>query len=161
MLNFVFTNNNNLFYYNYFLLKNYKFIFYFLFNFNNHKLITPILSKNLYKNNDYFIKNKINNKFIKPKLYLKLNNYFNIFYKNIKFKDIYNYKLMFNKHNIYLNKNFINFFYSLVLNKNNFLILDSDYSSIYPLYKFIYGSNNLELYKNYFFLKPVYFTRKN
>lgn len=68
---------------------------------------------------------------------------------------------MFNKNNIFLNKNFINFFYYLSFNKGNFIILDSEYSHIYPLYKFIYGLNTLQLYKNFFFLKPVYFTRKN
>ena len=50
-----------------------------------------------------------------------------------------------------MNKNFINFFYSLIFNKNKFIILDSDYSHIYPLYKFIYGLNTLQLQKNFFF----------
>ena len=69
--------------------------------------------------------------------------------------------MFFNKNNIFLNKSFINFFYSLTLNKNNFIILDSEYSHVYPLYKFIYGVSTLQLYKNFFFLKPVYFTRKS
>lgn len=161
MLNSIFINNSNLFYYNYFLLKNYKFIFYFLFDLGKFKIITPFYNKNLNKNNDYYITNNIVNKFIKPKFYLKLNNCFNVFYKNIKIVDDYKSKLIFNKQNFFLNKNFINFFYSLTINKNNFIVLDSEYSHIYPLYKFIYGANTLQLYKNYFFLKPIYFTRKN
>lgn len=68
---------------------------------------------------------------------------------------------MYNINNYYLNKNFLNFFYYLTFNKGNFIVLDTDYSHIYPLYKFIYGLNTLQLYKNYFFLKPIYFTRKN
>lgn len=132
-----------------------------MFNLNNYKIITPLYTKNFYKKNDYYIKNKFNHKFIKPLFYVKLNNYFNVFYKNIKFLDNYNSKLIFNKNNSYLNKNFLNFFYYLTFNKNNFIILDSDYSHIYPLYKYIHGLNTLQLYKNYFFLKPIYFTRKN
>lgn len=142
-------------------MKNYKFIFYFLFKLNNYKLITPFCNKIYYQHNDYFLKNKLNYKFLKPRFFLKLNMYFNVFYNNNKFKNNYNFKLMSNENNIYFNKNFINFFYSLTFNKNNFIILDSDYSHIYPLYKFIFGISALQLKKNFFFLKPLYFTRKN
>jgi hypothetical protein len=123
--------------------------------------LKPDLKKIPYRNNEYYITNKIKNKFIKPKFLLKLNSYFNIFYKDAKVIDEYSFKLMFNKDNYFLNKSFLNFFYSLTFNRNNFIILDSDYSHIYPLYKFIYGLNTLQLYKNFFFLKPIYFTRKN
>jgi len=115
----------------------------------------------LNRKNEFFIKNRPNNFFIKPKFFLKINSYFNVFYKTLKITNNYNFKLMYNINNYYLNKNFLNFFYYLTFNKGNFIVLDTDYSHIYPLYKFIYGLNTLQLYKNYFFLKPIYFTRKN
>lgn len=130
-------------------------------NLNNFNLVKPFQNKHLTNYNNYNLKSNLKIKFIKPKFFLKLNSYFNVFYKNLKFINNYNSMLIFNKDNIFINKNFVNFFYSLLFKKKNFIILDSDYSHIYPLYKFIYGVNSLQLYKNFFFLKPIYFTRKN
>lgn len=82
---------------------------------------------------------------------------------NFKNKFLYfNIHINYNIYYIYFfNKNFISFFFDFNLKKKNFLILDSGYSHIYPLYKYIFGLNTLSLYKNFFFLKPVFFTRKN
>lgn len=108
----------------------------------------------MYKNN--FLKNK---NYFNIKLSIYLNNYTSIFNKNFLFS-----KLFINS-NIYytyiFNKNFISFFFDFNLKKKNFLILDNNYSYVYPLYKYIFGLNTLFLYKNFFFLKPIFFTRKN
>ena len=56
---------------------------------------------------------------------------------------------------------FFNFFYNYCFNKNNFIVLDNDYSSIYPIYRSIYGYNFLSLYKTFFFIEPKYFILKN
>lgn len=79
-------------------------------------------------------------------------------------RNLYNYDIHINNNLYfvyYFNKNFISFFFNLNLQKKKFLILDNHYSYIYPLYKYIFGLNTLSLYKNFFFLKPVFFTRKN
>lgn len=39
--------------------------------------------------------------------------------------------------------------------------MDDDYYSFYPLYKHIYGYNNLTLYKSFFFIEPKNFILKN
>lgn len=109
---------------------------------------------NIYKNN--FLKNK---NYFNIKLSIYLNNYVFNFNKNFFLS-----KLFINSNIYYMytfNKNFISFFFDFNLKNKNFLVLDSNYSHIYPLYKYIFGLNTLFLYKNFFFLKPIFFTRKN
>ena len=147
----MFSNKNNLFHYNYFLIKNYRFIFYFLFKLKNFEFLTPKLNNYLHDYSDFSVKNNLDNKYTRRNVLKKLNNYFIIFYKNTKFINHHSYQLVFNTNNVFINRNFINFFYSLTFNKTNFIMLDSDYSHIYPLYKFMYGVNTLQIYKNFFF----------
>lgn len=93
------------------------------------------------------------------KLSIYLNNYL-FFFK----LDNFNHNI-YSNNNLYrvffFNKNFISFFFDFNFYKKNFLILDVNYSYIYPLYKYIYGKNTLSLYKNYFFFKPIFFTQKS
>lgn len=151
----------NYFYFNYFILKNYEHIFYFLFYLYKFNFISPQLNKFLIIKNDYFIENNKNCTNVSPIFYKKFNTYFNSFYKRVDKKNYYSSYIHTNKDIYNFNKNFINFFYSLTFNKNKFIILDTDYSYIYPLYKFIYGINTLQLQKYFFFIKPIYFTRKS
>lgn len=118
------------------------------------------------KKNNYSIKIDINklSKNNSNVFNIKLINYFNIFFtyfsKNYFWSKFNNYPNN-NLHYTHIfNKNFISFFFSFNIKKNNFLILDSNYSHIFPLYKYIFGLNALILQKNFFFLKPIYFTQK-
>lgn len=122
-------------------------------------------SLNITNNNNYHFNNVYKNNFLKNKNYFNiklsiyLNNYIFNFNKNFLFS-----KLFINSNTYYIytfNKNFISFFFDFNLKKKNFLILDNNYSYVYPLYKYIFGLNTLSLYKNFFFLKPIFFTRKN
>lgn len=177
MFNSIFLKKNHIFFYNYFLLKNYYYIFFYYFNSNfNNSLKNLDYLNHTNCNSIYFLNKNTSN--IKQKLIfnftcknkninIKFSNYFGnflkktYFFKNVKnmFFDI-GYDHFYFKQ-FYYNKNFINFFSSYVFRKNNFLLLDSDYSHIFPLYKFIFGSASLHMHKNFFFLKPIYFTRKS
>lgn len=84
--------------------------------------------------------NFINFFFLKKSQKLNIIN-FNFFYKN--------------------NQSFFNFFYNYCLNKNNFIILDNNYNSLYPVYKHLYGYNFLYLYKSFFFVDSKNFILKN
>lgn len=120
---------------------------------------------------NFFLKNNFNFNSIYKKNFLKNKNYFNIKlsiylnnYKSNFNNDFYFLKLNINSNTYYsyiFNKNFISFFFDFNLKKKNFLILDNNYSYAYPLYKYIFGLNTLYFYKNFFFLKPIFFTRKN
>lgn len=110
-------------------------------------------------NKNNFFKNK--NNLFNLKISIYLNSYSQTFYKKRIFKNPFiltNLNLYF----IYIfNKNFVSFFFNFNFEKKNFLILDTNYSYIFPLYKYIFGVNTLHFYKNFFFLKPIYFTHKN
>lgn len=88
---------------------------------------------------DYKLNAK-NHIFLKKKLNFNLNNFLKIFYHN---------------------KHFFNFFYSYCYEKNNFLILNDSYDFIYPIYKQMYNYHSMSIYKDFFFLNPIYFTYKN
>jgi hypothetical protein len=120
-----------------------------------------------YKNidNDYILSNNYKKIFLKKKYFynLKLSVYLNNYLFYFKLNNS-NQNIHFNN-NLYrvffFNKTFISFFFDFNFFKKNFLILDVNYSYIYPLYKHIYGKNTLSLYKNYFFFKPIFFTQKS
>lgn len=175
MFNFIFLKKNHIIFYNYFLLKNYYYIYFYNFNNFNTKVDLNIFdhtrceSPYFFERNNYKIKHTLFSNFIKKNksINIKFSNYFNQFlkktynFKNVKnvfFDTGLNHQFV-NQFN--LNKNFINFFPNYIFNKNNFLLLDNEYSHIYPIYKFIFGASYLHLHKNFFFLKPVYFTRKS
>ena len=152
-------------YYNFYLIKNYFFIFYFLhtFSFNKNKDFKNFYNKNI-------LNLKLNNINISSKTQftfnLKLTNYFVTFLKNVyrnnKNNNINFIHLNNNLYYLYFfNKNFFSFFFNFNFYKNNFLILDTNYSYIYPLYKYVFGVNTLSMYKTFFFIKPIYFTHKN
>jgi hypothetical protein len=121
------------------------------------------LNKNLVVFQTNFNKTNLKKKQI---INYKLNRYFLSFYTYSSYNN-QNIKKNWNSiiHNLPLiytfNNNFINFFYNYCLKKNNFIILNDDYSIVYPLYKFIFGINFLHTYKSFFFFKPVNFTFKN
>ncbi len=96
---------------------------------------------------------------------------FNFIFKfnNISKKKYLNFYFYYNKkfyHNFgYINKlyynNFINILFIFFNTKNNILIIDEDYNHILPIYNIIYGKKNLNLEKNFFFLKKKYLTFQN
>lgn len=175
MFNFIFLKKNHILFYNYFLLKNYYYIYFYCFNNFNNNLSLDIFkhhnceSTYFFERNSYKIKHNLFLNFTNKNksINIKFSNYFNYFlkktynFKNVKkvFFDLgsnHHFNTQFN-----LNKSFINFFPNYIFNKNNFLLLDNEYSHIYPIYKFIFGASYLQLHKNFFFLKPIYFTRKS
>lgn len=87
------------------------------------------------------------------------NNFIFNFNKKNQFNKIYVNVNLYSQY--HFNKNFISFFFDFNLKKKNFLILDCSYLYVYPLYKYIFGVNILSFYKNFFFLKPIFFTRKS
>lgn len=129
---------------------------FFLFN-------NLMINNNIFKKNSHLIKSdhlitlkKINKKFSNQLItnFKKDSiNYF--FFKNFKKSILINFNFF--KKNIL----FFNFFYNYCFKKNNFIILDNDYCSIYPIYKHIYGYKFLSIYKNFFFIEPKYFILKN
>lgn len=115
--------------------------------------------------NDYILYNNYKSIFLKKKHFynLKLSIYLNNYLFFFKLNN-FNQNIYFNTNLyriFYFNKNFVSFFFEFNFYKKNFLILDVNYSYIYPLYKYIYGKNTLSLYKNYFFFKPIFFTQKS
>lgn len=165
--NFIFLLNiNNKHIFNFLFLKNFNFLYYFIHNYYNNTLHKNSFNYNFLKKRslDYFDKYGFykNNKFITN----KLNNVFVTLYKHSIYKNLIRKKninyIFLNLTNAGLyNQKFINFFYEYCFNKKNFLMLNDDYSIIYPLYKQLYNNNSLYLYKNFFFLNPINFTFKN
>ena len=133
----------------------------------NNIFLLNVFNKN---NNNFFLLSKTNNLNL-----LKTNNFKQINFKlsSILFSSFKNdsvsffFKKKFNNNTLsnflFLKQNFyfFNFFYNYCLYKNNFIILDSNYSSLYPLYKHLYGYNHLSLYKSFFFIEPKNFVLKN
>lgn len=157
--NIVFKNN---FYFSFFFLKDFNLLCYFLPKFYNNKNYLYLQKKNFNYFNNYEVFFKKDKKII----LFKLNyNFFNIYKQllsnNLTKKKFLSHRMLniwnINSYNI----RFINFFYDYCFNKKNFLILNDDYSIIHPVYKHLYGANNLYLYKNFFFLKTVNFTFKS
>lgn len=161
--NFTFYNKNFIFY-NFFYLNNFNFFLVknnLKFNFFNFNLNPPIklnvsLKKKLLNNNiliNYF---KYFNKII-----LLHNNSI----KNNQLQILYSYKksnfYFFNNYNFYFFKKIFNLLLELNLNNFNYLILDSSYKNIFPLYNYIFNFNNLLVYKNFFFIKSSFFTYTN
>lgn len=160
--------NNKFFYYNIYLIKYYYYVYYYLYyqlNLNGENFINDY---HFFKRVSFKINTELENNFNKTHktVNFKLSNFFVTFLKNTLNSKENRYFFSNYNHNIrnfYFNSNsnFINFFLNFTLKKNNFLILDNDYSHIFPLYKFIHGKNTLDFYKTFFFLKPIFFTRKS
>lgn len=72
-----------------------------------------------------------------------------------------NFYYNFNKINNLYFINFINFINNFFKNSQKFLIIDSDYKMVTPLYNFSYGLKNIILEKNFFFLKKNFLTLNN
>jgi hypothetical protein len=112
--------------------------------------------------NNFTITNGIKLKFISYKLSRYFLSIYTLSSKSNFFKNLSHKHIVDNSPNFYFfNKNFIDFFYYYCYTKNNFIILNDDYTSIYPLYKQIYGNNFLHIYKNFLFFKPINFTFKS
>lgn len=155
-----------------FFFKNKTFYFNFFFNYNIN--IFLFLLK-LSKNNSLIYKKKLynyNSDFkLKSFFFIKINKNFNIifsdnifsknehfFLKNVHFgnRNFFYFDKFFYKHLL----NFSNIIYNLTISKNNFLILDNQYNYIFPLYNYMYSQNSISSLKEYFFIKPLYFTYK-
>lgn len=122
-------------------------------------------------NPNIFIKqNKYDLDFYKNKIILQNINYNlnKILIKNYKIDSnsfFFKKKHYFNINSIFFNFNknvfFSNFFYNYCYNKKNFIILDTDFSLNFPLYRQMYGLKFLNVYKNFFFINPKNFILKN
>lgn len=159
---FFFKKNNFYLYSNIFIFSNIN-ILVFLVNSNKNSFL--ILKKE-------FFNNHLNNDFkLKSFFFIKLNKKFNILLsKNVYFKNqpFFSKKIILNENSFFYFDNFFykhllnfsNIVYSLTVHKSNFLILDNQYSYIYPLYNYMYSYNSVSSLKEYFFIKPLYFTYK-
>jgi len=154
----------------FFKSKNFYFNFFY---FNNINVFLFLLKLN--KANPLVLKYELNNLNLNFKLksffFIKINKNFNVLFSdNIFFKNqpFFLKNVNFNNHNFfYFDKffykhllNFSNVVYNLTVNKNNFLILDNQYNYVYPLYNYMYSHTNVNSLKEYFFVKPLYFTYK-
>lgn len=159
---FFFKKENFYLYFNFFIFNDINILLFFIkLNKNNSIVI---------KKEIYFYESNINFKF-KSFFFIKLNKNFNVLSSNyIFFKN----QPFFSKRVNFKNKNYFyfdNFFYKYLLNfskivynltivKSNFLILDNQYNYIFPLYNYMYSQNSISSLKEYFFIKPIYFTFK-
>jgi hypothetical protein len=151
-------------YYNFFLIRHYSLIFYFInAGYNSNFLKNTSLDNKFLNVNNYTINNTNKVRIYTNSKYtnVKIINYFNTYFSVTKKYKIGQISEFNGYYFLKLNKSFINFFFNLSFSKKNFLILDNDYSHIFPLYKFIFGVYALNLYKSFFLMKPVYFTHKS
>ena len=163
------TNNFILF----FFKKNNFYLNFFFFN--NINILLFLLKVD--KNNNIFFKKEIHNNNInfsfklKNFFFIKINKNFNIFLSNrvfFKNQPFFLKHVDLNNHNFfYFDKffqkylmNFSNIIYNLTIKKDNFLILDNQYNYIYPLYNYTYSQVSINMFKEFFFVKPLYFTYK-
>lgn len=159
-----------------FFLKSNKFYLYFNQSIFSNVNILLFLAK-IGKDNCLILKKELysfdlNTTFkFKSFFFIKINKNYNILcsnyiffknqpflYKNINFnnKNYFYFNRSFYKHL----SNFSNIVYNLTIIKSNFLILDNQYNYVYPLYNYIYSQKSINSFKNYFFIKPLYFTFK-
>jgi hypothetical protein len=166
-------NVNNLFMY---FFKKDNLCFYFNpIIFNNINILLFLNRVN--KNNSLIFKKELSS--YNSNLNFKLNSFFfikvnknfnivasnNVFFKNQPFfvknvnlnnQNYYFFDKFFYKHLL----NFSNVIYNLTIKKNNFLILDNQYHYVYPIYNYMYSQPAISSFKEYFFVKPLYFTYK-
>lgn len=67
----------------------------------------------------------------------------------------------FNNYNFFFFKKVFNVLIEITKNNYNYLILNSSYKNILPLYNYIFNFNNLLTYKKYFFLNSNFFSFNN
>lgn len=155
---------NNFFLFNFFLIN----------NFNNYNILIFLKTKNLFLNsfvNSNCLKNK-NKKIMNSNFLLKYFKYFNkvmwinqdlfkkdklIFHSKYKGYNFY----VFNKYNYVFFKKLVNLFFDFIKESRNFLILDSNYRSITPIYNYIFNFKNVTLFSKYFFINSIFFTYRN
>lgn len=116
---------------------NYKFVL--ATNIAKAKLVFEKVSKYYYFNNSKFTHNSYYNFGIKK-------------YNNIIMFDNQTYEHI---------KSFMSTFFEFSKNGYKFLILDSEYHSILPLYKHSFKNCSFINNEKYFFVKPIYFTFKD
>lgn len=162
----MFLKNNFNFYINsFFFLKNYNLYLFFISSKNN--IFSNIVDKKKINFNNSFSLNHFSKNFL-----LKYVKYFNkiIMFnsKLIKINQLsyfYSYKnnkfFFFNKFNYFYVDKVLKLLLQINFNNYNFLILDSNFKNYFPIYNYIYGLNNLLIYKKYFFIKSSFFTYNN
>lgn len=157
---FFFFKKLNFFKINFFLLESFSWLYMFFIknskNFVLRKNYTTFI--NFKKKNNYlYLKYyKFFNFIIKSNIHFKS---FNYVYLNKSYKNFDFYTL--NNSNINFIKTYLNLITDLTLSNGKFLILDSSYKSVLPLYNYLFNFKNLYAYKNYFLIDPKGFNYKN